>query len=336
LPCFNKQSFYSDPTNHLGVRVAQTSALHYGYSVARLTGSHGKQLLGVNYVCKFAISCVLLFLFHASAFAQEGPSVPCVGCDTLTQAPFPETGHWFNPDYSGSGLSFEIQNSVLAGHYYGYDGNGLPEWQLFNGTLVRSEQEGVQWEFESHLVYFQGGNCFGCEDRPPTHTEGSTIRLEFLQRNYMRVTIGNNPDQYFVPFTYGSGGYAYFSEQTPYLFPEYGSDTFFVLITKPNTDPPSPWLWKSIIVPIGAGRVGEGNSLGKVIYSTWIPQGPPGPDVFPQLIVCELESESGQPVCILSLGAKDYVIPIANMGDSRFFGEAEDGSTVEGYRIGYD
>jgi hypothetical protein len=52
--------------------------------------------------------------------------------------------------------------------------------------------------------------------------------------------------------------------------------------------------------------------------------------------VCELESESGQPVCILSLGAKDYVIPIANMGDSRFFGEAEDGSTVEGYRIGYD
>ena len=32
----------------------------------------------------------------------------------------------------------------------------------------------------------------------------------------------------------------------------------------------------------------------------------------------------------------EYVMPVGNMSDSRFFGEAEDGSTIEGYRISYD
>jgi hypothetical protein len=270
-------------------------------------------------------------------FAQDGPNVPCVACESFGQAPFPETGHWINAEDSGSGLSFEIQNGVLAGHYYGYDFSGQPEWQLLSGTLVRSEQDGLQWELESHLLYFQGGSCLGCEISVPTYSEGPSIKLEFPQRNYMRVTIGENPGQYFVPIMYGSAGYTYFSEQTPYIFPEFGNETFFVLIFKPNTDPPSPWLWNSTIVPIGNGRVGTGGSrLGQLYYQTWIPQGPPGPDVFPDLIVCELETASEQPVCALRAAGRDYVIPIANLGDSRFFGEAEDGWTVEGYRIGYD
>ena len=53
-------------------------------------------------------------------------------------------------------------------------------------------------------------------------------------------------------------------------------------------------------------------------------------------IGCVLEATSEQPVCTIRIGGKKYVMPIANMSDSRFFGEAEDGSTVEGYRISYD
>ena len=280
----------------------------------------------------------LLALSAAPLFAQEGPSVPCVDCDTLTQAPFPETGSWFNPEQSGSGLVFEIQNGVLAGSYYGYDANGLPEWYLINGPLVRSEQAGLQWEIETQLKYFQGGNCIGCDYKPPTYTEGSTIKLEFQQRNHMRLTIGDNPGQFFVPIMYGTSGIAYFSEQTPYLFPKFESSVteyaMFVLIMKPNTDPVMPENWDSLLVPVGTGKQ---NALGKLTYKTWFPQtGPPGPDVFIDFIVCDLEAMSEQPVCTIHVGQKEYLMPIANFGDARFFGEAEDGSTIEGYRLTYD
>lgn len=265
----------------------------------------------------------------------QGPEVPCVGCDTLAHAPFPETGSWYNPAQSGSGLNFEIQNGVLAGYYYGYDVNGLPEWQLITGPLVRSEQQGVQWELETQLQHFQDGNCIGCEYVPPTDpTIGTTIKLEFQQRNYMRLTIGDNQSQFFVPIIYGSFGQAYFGEQTPYVFPQLGGN--FIIITKPNTAPPSNWLWESKMIIITGGRVyTSGPDQGKLIYEYYHDNKPPGPDVFFDIITCELEPESNQPGCTVSYG-KDYVMPIGNMSDSRFFGEAEDGSTIEGIRFNYD
>ncbi len=268
--------------------------------------------------------------------ADSGPKVPCVGCDTLIHAPFPETGAWYNPDQSGSGISLEIQGGKLVGFYYGYDAQGRPEWQLFNGMLIRSQQQGVQWELETPLLQFKNGSCTGCEYQPPEDpVQGATIKLEFLQRNYLRLTIGDNSSQFYVPIIYGSTGRRYFSEQTPYVFPEYGAD--FVLITKPNSNPPEPWKWKSRITPVSKGHVAQGGpDVGKLVYETWWLSPPPGPDVFAKLIECELEAESGQPGCILFLDNKEYVMPIANMSDSRFFGEAADGSTVEGYRLSYD
>src|SRR5665811_140217 len=50
------------------------------------------------------------FTMSASVTVSElqGPYVHCVGCDDLLHAPFPETGSWYNPDQSGSGLNLEI------------------------------------------------------------------------------------------------------------------------------------------------------------------------------------------------------------------------------------
>lgn len=278
------------------------------------------------------------FTMSASVTVSElqGPYVPCVGCDDLVHAPFPETGSWYNPAQSGSGLNFEIQNGVLAGFYYGYDDTGLPEWQLITGPLVRSEKQGVQWELKTQFQQFQDGNCIDCEYVPPTGpADGPTITLDFMQRNYMRITIGDNPSQFFVPIIYGSMGMKYFEEQTPYVFPEYGGD--FVLIMKPNTDPPSNWLWEHRMVFIGKGSVHTGGAdQGKLIYRAAFYEPPPGPDVLFDIITCELEPESNQPGCIISFYGGDYVMPIGNMSDSRFFGEADDGSTIEGYRFNYD
>ncbi len=288
---------------------------------------------------KFFVLCVVLFLLNSNAIAQEGPHVPCVGCDTLVHAPFPEPGSWYNPDQSGSGLNMEVQNGILVGYYYSYDIDGHPEWQLFSGLLVRSEQQGIQWELETQLQHFQDGNCIGCEYVPPAEpTLGPTIKLEFKQRNYMRLTIGENSSQFFVPIIYGSSGFAYFSKQTPYVFPEYGGRSKdWVLVLKPNTDPQSDWLWESHLMPILNGSISMGGpDQGRLTYHSWPYSPPPGPDVVFKLITCELTPESNQPGCILSFKSKEYIIPIANMSDSRFFGEAEDGSTVEGFRLGYD
>jgi len=277
----------------------------------------------------------LLYSFASPALAQQGPLIPCVGCDSLTQAPFPETGSWYNPDQSGTGINLEIQNGFLTAFYYGYTAEGLPEWQLINGPLVRSTQEGLLWELDTTMLYIQGGNCIGCDYQPPmSPSEGPAIKLEFLQRNYLSITIGNSPSQFYVPILYGSEGMKYFEEQTPYVFPKYSNETYFMVVTKPNTDPPSPWLWESFIMPIGPGIFASDES--KLVYKTWIPTPPPGPDVLADLIVCELDQLSNEPGCKWVFGPKEYVIPIANMSDSRIFGEAEDGSTIEGYRLNYD
>ncbi len=274
---------------------------------------------------------MLMLLSVSSTHAQEGPIVPCVGCDSLTHAPFPESGLWFNPEQTpGSGLNFEIQNGVLAGFFYGYSAEGKPEWQLVSGALVPSAVEGVLWELETTFTRAEGGSCIGCEFKPPEITAGATIRLEFMQRNYMRIRIGGIFDQFFVPFIYGSDAVAYFPNKTPYLFPTY--DGTFVLAEKPNPEQGGMLAWESKVVGIARARRSiNGNTI---IYDIW------GvsfiQDVQIGTIKCALDATSGDPGCIMEIGGSVYIISIGNMGDAQFFGETEDGSTVRGVRLSYD
>lgn len=288
---------------------------------------------------------ILFFWANAQVLAQEGPQVPCVGCDTLVHAPFPETGAWYNPDQSGTGINVEIQNGKLLAFYYGYDAEGRPEWQLFSGLLTRSEQEGVQWELDTFMAHFKDGNCIGCDYQTPADpTEGPAVKLEFQQRNYLRLTIGDNPSQFYVPIIYGSSGFAYFAEQTPYIFPEYGGAgdgvfafSQFLLVSKPNATPPEPWNWKTKIVQIGEGKkLEEGPNTGQLVYSIVYFDNSAMEPIPDGHITCSLDDESGQPGCVIDTSGKNYQMPIGNLGDSRFFGEAEDGSTIEGYRRDYD
>jgi hypothetical protein len=300
---------------------------------------------GVLMMNRVILLSVLFTWASAQALAQEGPIVPCVGCDALIHAPFPETGAWYNPDQSGTGINLEMQGGKLLGFYYGYDAEGRPEWQLFSGWLVRSEQEGVQWELETQMEHFEGGNCIGCDYQPPeAPTDGPVVKLEFKQRNYLRFTIDDHPSQFYVPIIYGSVGHQYFSEQTPYVFPEYGGSgdgvfslAQFVLISKPNTDPPEPWNWNSKIVQIGKGRkLEEGPNTGQLVYSIVFIDNSAMEPVPDGHITCTLDNTSGQPGCVVDTSGKNYQMPIGNLGDSRFFGEADDGSTIEGLRLFYD
>jgi len=290
---------------------------------------------------------VLLALSAAPLFAQVGPYVPCVGCDELTYAPYPEPGLWFNPEQSGSGFSLEFQNGIMGGSYYGYDADGESEWYLVTGPLVRSETPGVMWEVEVEPQRFTGGNCLGCPYQAPNDAEKlPPIKIEFLQRAYARLILSDDSIQYMMPFMYGDSGKAFFAEQTPYIFPNFAQINLWTVVFKPYWEEwQEPWKWFSIVLMIGKGLIYTGPGYeGALVYSVWQPVPPPeGGAPFGQ-IICNLDEALGEPVCNLvapgpvsdTLNKREYRIPIGNFTDSRFFGETVDGDTVEGFRLQYD
>ncbi len=280
-----------------------------------------------------------------------GPAVPCVGCDSLTEAPYPETGIWFNPEEApGSGLNFEIQNGVISGFLYSYSTTGQPEWLMFSGPLVRSERDGVLWELDARLLRVEGGNCFTCGYIPPDQftTDDGRIVLNFKQRNHLHIRVnidnlGTLFNQFFVPFTYGSAGKAYFSEQTPYLFPVLGEEQYkepFLLSFRPVNSAENN-LWNSIHTYIRGPYLSENPENKVLTYNIWELQ-PNGPQVGTEVpppygqVICALDTEAEQPGCKVEVKGITYTMPIGNFGDSRFFGEAADGSVIEGFRLEYD
>jgi hypothetical protein len=168
------------------------------------------------------------------AQAQEGPYVPCAGisCEDPLYKPWPETGSWYNPEQSGSGLTVEIQNGVLLAYYFGYDDEGNPEWLMLSGPLEpgKDKDEGVLWQLEVEPLRVSGGNCRGCAYLPPVAFEPQTpILIEFLQRAYARVTTEGADPQYFVPLMYGDDGIAFFEKETPYKFPKLTANPYVTL-----------------------------------------------------------------------------------------------------------
>jgi len=294
------------------------------------------------------MTLMLLALPTASLLAQEGPYVPCVDCEDFIYAPYPEPGHWYNPDQSGTGFNLEFQNGIMAGFYYGYSSEGDPEWYLVTNPLVRSETPGVMWEVEVEPQRFTGGNCMGCQYQPPDDPEKlATFKIDFLQRAYARVTYPDGSIQYIVPIMYGDSGKAFFVEQTPYIFPTLSPNpyaSFWTLVFKAyGEEAHEPWKWGSIFVMISKPLIYNGEGYeGALVYNVLQPTSPPEVSLPFGKIVCTLDETAGEPVCTLIAGGLDPVdkpefrIPIGNFTDSRFFGETERGDTVEGFRIKYD
>lgn len=277
--------------------------------------------------------------------AQEGPYVPCADCEHPQYLPYPETGSWYNPDQSGSGITVEIQNGTVLAYYFGYNAAGAPEWLLLVGELVRSETPGVMWEVALTPKRLTGGNCLGCEYKPPDTIEPQApIRIEFLQRAYARMTLGDDSQQYLVPVMYGDAGRAYFAEQTPYLFPELKANPYAsmwtMVIKKYSESDGAPWTWVSGIVLIEpADYPKRGDNAGKLIYRVYVPTTPPEVTVRFGTIVCGADVVGPEVACQLKIYYEEPVyitISIGNFTDDRIFGESDDGYRMEAFRLKYD
>jgi hypothetical protein len=277
--------------------------------------------------------------------AQEGPFVPCAGCEELDEVPYPEPGLWYNPDQSGSGFNLEFQNGHMAGFHYTYDAEGNPQWYLLNQALVRSETEGVMWEVEVQPEHYTGGNCPTCDYQAPGSPEYlDAIRIEFLQRAYARLTLSNGSVQYLVPIQYGSSGNAYFEEITPYVLPNLEPGPFVTLwslnFKQFHENEHSPWMWTAMVVmitPASWYSNAEGNQV--IRYRVRFPVPPPEVSAPFGDIVCGEALPDGELGCILTASGHnltEFHMPIANFTDSRLFGESVEGHTVEGFRLRYD
>ena len=294
------------------------------------------------------IALILLALPAASLLAQEGPYVPCVDCEGFIYAPYPEPGHWYNPDQPGTGFNLEFQNGIMAGYYYGYSLEGEPEWYLVTNPLVHSETPGVMWELEVEPQRFTGGNCMGCPYQAPDDPEKlATIKIEFLQRAYARVTLSDGSIQYMVPIMYGEVGKAFFVEQTPYIFPTISPNPYASLWTlvfkEYGEEEHEPWKWLSVVVMITEGLIYTGGEYeGALVYNVRQPTSPPEVSAPFGHLICNLDETVGEPVCTFVAGGLNpndkpaFRISIGNFTDSRFFGETENGDTVQGYRLQYD
>lgn len=252
--------------------------------------------------------------------------------------PYPETGLWYNPDESGTGFDLEFQNGIIAGHYFGYDANGEPEWFMVSGTLIQSMTPGVIWELETDPNRYTGGNCFGCAYQKPNAPDLlAPIKFEFLERALMKLTLSDSSVQYMVPIFYGDASTPVATGDVTQSLPEFvaGSSQWVIVFTDNDETTQTSTRANTELVQINSPEAPvDGPFAGMLVYAIDEVNSPIGRPPSFGYIFCE---QNVDPVCHLQFeGRTEFEIPIGNFTDSRFFGNAANGNTAQGFRLNYD
>lgn len=258
---------------------------------------------------------------------------------------FPETGIWFNPQQSGTGFMFEVQNGWLGGFYYLYDDAGQPVWYLIAGALEASEEEGITWMLEANLERLEAGTCLNCSFQQPVVVEpAGQIRLEFLHRNLGRFSVDNGPVQIIVPLTYGVTGHQPFHPDSDHVLPDLEGEWVFVISGR-NADGDS--IRERRALRLLRTEMDNGVDDGVHYEVQWLPRRldpalfPPGqpPPLEAGLMECFVDDELG-PVCRIEIFSGSmggiYTTPVENVGDARFAVERPNGLSLHAFRLGHD
>jgi hypothetical protein len=83
----------------------------------------------------------------------------------------------------------------LAGTFSGYDDEGRPDWRIFNGRLIQSDEPDVLWELETVMSGFEGGACPGCVYQEPLVSDDVIpVRLILPPQRYesIKIQVQNN------------------------------------------------------------------------------------------------------------------------------------------------
>lgn len=272
--------------------------------------------------------------------SQSGPELPCPECSEMQYKPLPKSGNWYNPEQSGVGFNFEIQNTTILGYYYGYTEAGDSMWAMFSGKLTKVDDGDALWTITTDLVEASGGQCINCNYQFYDNLEKiGDIELTFNRLGHASYQINEGDSQNIVPLYFGyqpvqsvynetNGNITvpeiegwwlmYWVEYDESQLPKYYRDNYEMLYiykaNKPQIEISHDIEFKSKIFP--------------VLLETY-----PGPT-----FECSYTGENITRFnrCSISIFGKKYFIPLTNLTGDRIFGEAEDGSTVEFVRIELD
>lgn len=266
--------------------------------------------------------------------------IPCSQCPRMQRPPAPESGFWYNPLQPGTGFSLELQRKTLAGAYFGYTPQGQPLWFTFSGNLQRAGATDIHaWSVDAELYQFAGGACLGCPYSAPNAQSVTRLRIEFLQRSLARFRIAEGPWTLIQPLTYGVPAFPEFAPAVAFRVPDL-EGAWVLVFDNPRADPTTR------AYPVDLS--GNGNPIetdsGRASYGVY---GPPSisSDQAIGRLDC-LPTGDRTPLCTYedygffghnqSVPRKEFLLPLGNISDSRFKGEAADGETVEGFRLDHD
>lgn len=114
----------------------------------------------------------------------------------------PLTGHWWNPNESGSGFNIDIQNGVLVVTVYSYKSNGDSEWYLASGAMTPDQRS-----FTGTLDKYRNGQCISCAyaGRPIVAGNDGTISITFNSETSATVRLPGGRVSTIQPFNFAFG-----------------------------------------------------------------------------------------------------------------------------------
>ena len=286
---------------------------------------------------------VFLLLFLPQLNAQMGPPVPCPDCEQAVTHPLPYEGSWFNPEQSGSGFLFDIQNNILLGYYFGYDEDGDTVWSLFSGELQDATGEGAMWKVQAQLQKFKDGACLNCNYTEPVQQDSlGEIVVTFNRLTHATFSVNGGNAQNIVPIYFGYS----FAERPvgapidSFLVPEL-EGWWTVFIDENDMQPgPDAYSYTNFMVYVGKGRVRNGGAQeGALVFSTSYYPRPPEL-IGAGEILCQMQmiNETNQPKCRYQLALLSMLFDInpANISSNRIYGENSNGDTIEMIRTSAD
>jgi len=283
---------------------------------------------------------VFLMVITTIGYSQEGPTIPCPDCIQEFTKPIPYEGSWFNPEQSGSGFLFDVQNNILLGYYFGYDADGKPDWALFSGQLQDAADEGGLWKVTADLQKFNGGNCLNCGYSAPEQNESlGEIEVVFNRLSHASFSVNGGAVQNIVPLYFG---YSFVDlpnvdEQEVLNIPEL--EGWWTVFIDFNFNIPDQYTYSNYMVKVRKGSISADQELR--FPTILFPNAPEALDAG--TIECSNESINNliQPTCIYEINLfanESYVfkINLGNISSNRIYGETSNGDTIELLRTSSD
>ena len=167
------------------------------------------------------LACLLMTVLAFNVQAQSSPEL-------IALNPYPDAGSWSSRDDSRTGFFMEVQNGIMAGAYFGFDGDGDNVWFIFSGALQPRLQGGGMtaqngWELQTALKAFRNGGCISdcadLDDDPLQSFDSAVITLSFVGRSEGTFSIDGGPTQTIYLNAWANPAFAFDPQQPDQLLP---------------------------------------------------------------------------------------------------------------------